>query len=561
MPTTPQVTPFVTGSAASVAIDTGEKPPLGLQAELVYPDGTTTRWDSDSREAKDTPMGISFKTQRYTGFADASFTLPRPIDRDYPDLGLLDGINLIGYDGAVAYEGWAGSIPRSLQQTPQIGLQIQGWMASAKDQTFVECYVDRDLSKWGSPSAYRAAAIIGAGYSLGTVGSNLDEAGHPSVEVSFSGSWAAPYKAMTEAWWLPRAGIVLKALYYAFVSSTATAAGFTVAALLSSDDKTTAIDSVGLGSAPKTGYLLNTGTRTAAFFQLINTAAGGGAQGATYNAVLESLAVYGAHGLPGRGGDPLGFTVSEMMENIAQRWAPKLDTSGIEETTFVVPHASFLGETYPYDAWQTLNAYHRWEMAVYEDRKLLYKPIDLTDYDWEVRASDPGTTFQLQGDDSTHLCNGVTVRYTDLSTGYETRLSPDDFAELRDDSPDNPANLNGRKLYTPMSLSVPTTQEGAIQIGRTYLAEFNQAQAPGTITVKGHIRDRAGHWQQAWKVRAGDRLIIADLSNDAVRVVGETSWEHDSKTLTIAVDSSLKRLDPILARLGVAIEASNLALP
>jgi hypothetical protein len=46
-----------------------------------------------------------------------------------------------------------------------------------------------------------------------------------------------------------------------------------------------------------------------------------------------------------------------------------------------------------------------------------------------------------------------------------------------------------------------------------------------------------------------------------VRVVGETDWNQDSKQLTIAVDSSFKRLEAILARLGVAIEASNLSLP
>jgi hypothetical protein len=112
-----------------------------------------------------------------------------------------------------------------------------------------------------------------------------------------------------------------------------------------------------------------------------------------------------------------------------------------------------------------------------------------------------------------------------------------------------------------LSLSVPTTEEGALQIGRVYLNEFNQAKSPGSITFQGHLRDRAGHWQQGWKVRASDRLIISDLPNDRVRVVAETDWNHDSKQGTIAVDSSFKRLDAILARLGVQIEASGLSLP
>jgi hypothetical protein len=517
--------------------------------------------------AKDVPTGITLKTQRYTGFADAQLTLNRRIDVDYPDLGLLDGLNLIGYDGSVAYEGWVGSMPRILQTGPQIQVQISGWMSHAKDEPFVECYVDRDLSKWSSPSVFRTAAMLNENLSPGTSGQVPDSAGNPSVELAFQGNWVSPYKPAAEAWWLPQPGIMIGELYYSLPANVNPAMGsgdsnWRAVPFLSSDDKLTASDRPeSLWPGPKSGYLAATASRTAAMLLLYYNTTPAGTQGATYNVLFQKCAIYGDHGLTHQGEDPGGFFVSDMIANIAQRFAPKLDTSGIEQTTFVVPHASFLSDTLPYDAWQTLNAYHRWEMAVYEDRKLLYWPIDLGDWDWEVRLSDPGTTVSLQGDDSTHLCNGVVVSYTDLSTGYETRLSPDDFPELKDESPDNPANLAGRRLYTSMSISVPTTQAGALQMGRMFLAEFNQAQSPGSITITGHIRDRAGHWQQGWKVRASDRLIISDLPNDSVRVVGETEWNHDTKQLTIAVDSSFKRLDAILARLGVAVEASNLQLP
>lgn len=542
----------------------GKKPPLALQVELVYPDGTTKRWDSDAIEAKDQPTGITFRTQRYTGFADAQLTLNRRIDLEYPDLGLLDGLNLIGHDGSVAYEGRIAQMPRNLQSTPQITVQAQGWMSHAKDQPFVEVFVDRDLSKWGSPSTPWRIAVIAENYSYGSSSQLLDQAGHPAVELSLADAWVSPYKPIAEAWWLPQPGITIAHIYYNFASksSKVTGAGWAVRTLLSADDHGTGkITSANLLPGPSAGYLFSTITATAAALQIYDETTPSGEAGATYYAQFESLAVYGPHELGGRGPDPAGFFVSDMMGYIANKWAPKLDTSGIQLTTFPVPHASFLSDTLPYDAFQTLNTYHRWEMAVFEGKKLLYWPIDLTDYDWEVRLSDPGTTVQLQGDDAANLCNGVIVNYKDLSTGYQTRLSPDTYSELKDNSPDNPVNLNGLKLYTTLSLSVPTTKEGAIQIGRTYLAEFNQSKAPGSITISGHIRDRAGHFQQGWKVRASDRLIISDLPSDAVRVVGETEWSHDNKTLTISVDSQFKRLDAILARLGVAVEASNLSLP
>src|SRR5438105_15187720 len=144
MPSTPKVTPFVTGfveeespppkGAPLPAVYEGARPPLALQVELVYPDGTTARWDKDAKEAKDRPTGITFRTQRYSGFADAQLTLNRRIDLDYPDLGLLDGINLIGYEGSSGYEGRIGSLPRSLQTGPVVTVQAQGWMSQAKHE-------------------------------------------------------------------------------------------------------------------------------------------------------------------------------------------------------------------------------------------------------------------------------------------------------------------------------------------------------------------------------------------------------------------------------------------
>src|SRR5438477_9448799 len=125
----PFTLPFTLGGDEAVvpgaplpSVFAGNRPPLELHAELVYPDGTTTRWDKDAREAKDRPTSISFRTQRYTGFADAQLTLNRRIDLDYPDLGLLEGLNLIGHDGSVAYEGRIGSMPRSLQTGPSISV-------------------------------------------------------------------------------------------------------------------------------------------------------------------------------------------------------------------------------------------------------------------------------------------------------------------------------------------------------------------------------------------------------------------------------------------------------
>lgn len=553
-----------------VVVAGAQKPPLELQTELVFPDGTTTRWDRDAKLMKDRPTGISTRSQRYTGWTDSQLALARRIDIDYPDLGLLDGINMIGHDGSVAYEGAAATLPRSLEGSHQVGVQAQGWMSAAKDETFVEIYIERLLSNWSSAPASWVAAVLAEDFSYGTASSQpvLDEAGQMAMELALSGKWTSPWKPLVDTWWTQKAGIALGAIYYNFLGNTSSAtmnsadANWNVRAALMSDDKGTARDfTTNLWPGPSSGYLEATGERLQAMLQLWYNATPAGTDGASYSVQLANPALYGAHGLTRRGPDPGGFTVSDMVIDFLSRFAPLLDTSGIQATDFVVPQAAFLDDISPFDAWQKLNAYHRWEMAVYEERKALYWPIDLNDYDWEVRLSDFGTSTSLQGDDASVLCNGVTVRYTDLDTGYETRLSPATYSELRDDSPNNPYNIHGRPNYQPLSLSAPTTKEGAIQIARAYLAEFNRPKAPGTITVNGHIRDRAGHWQQGWKVKSSDRVIIADMPNDGVRVVGETDWDHDAKNLRIAVDSNFKQLDAILARQDAAIEASGISLP
>jgi hypothetical protein len=77
----------------------------------------------------------------------------------------------------------------------------------------------------------------------------------------------------------------------------------------------------------------------------------------------------------------------------------------------------------------------------------------------------------------------------------------------------------------------------ALQFGRMKLADSNQAKEAGTITVQGHIRDRAGHWQPVWKVRAGDTVAITDFPNARPRLIVETSYDHSSYTLNMSVDS------------------------
>jgi hypothetical protein len=274
----------------------------------------------------------------------------------------------------------------------------------------------------------------------------------------------------------------------------------------------------------------------------------------------SQITVYGNHGLPTYGANPMGVVASDVIRDIVGRFCPKLNADGVLDTAWPIPHLVFKDPTDPYDAFLAVNAFHLWELAVWEDKTLHFGPSDRTDYDWEVRLSDFGVKVDQQGDTTDSLANGVIVDYQNVVTGAKDTLYPDAYTDLQDSNPNNPANRAGIQRWPlKLSLSSPTTTDAALQIGRAALAEYNQPKAPGTINITGHVRDRAGHWQQGWKVRAGDTIAITDHPNDAPRLITETSWDHDNKELTVTTDSANMRLDAVLDRVGVALTAAGLS--
>jgi hypothetical protein len=547
------------------------KPPLDLHAEVTTASGARYRWKADG-PADSKPRGLSFSTKRGDGFSTANVTLSRRIDRDYVDLNLFDDFALIGADGSIAYEGRLGGNPRSMQDTHAITANFVGWMAHARDRKFREIYVDRDFAKWTGPSVAQKFALTAAGYAAIDPSVDHDPVSFsPALTASIPEPWGAGGLPRVEGWYDAGPDLAIGSLYAAWSREptlvNSADANWSWLAWLSTDDVNTVADSIGNQRAAGPAAFTTTASdnkKRFAHVGFLYTAAGGAATGRVFRLFWTCLAVYGTHGLTKRGSQgqttAFGFYASDVIKNIASRFCPKLDTSGVQNTTFSIPQLAFTERTDPYDGFLECNKYHRWELAVWEGKKLCYYPVDLSDYDWEVRLSDKGTTVDLQGDSTDGLANGIVVQFTNLLDANKTGVvSPETHPnDLADRSPNNPANVHGLKVWTEIQLSTPTTPEAAVQIGRLALAEFNQAKAPGSITVKGHIRDRAGNWQPAWKVRAGETVAITDHPNDRPRIIGETTWNHDALELTIAVDSTLQRVDAILDRQTTALQAANL---
>ena len=529
------------------------KPPLELHAELVAPDGTRHRWASERTDPGQRPQGVSFASKRFEGWERGSCALSRPPERDYPDLGLFDGFNLIGYDGTVAYEGMLGQVPRS---TPfDIGVEATGWMAHARHRKFREVYVHQLMSDWHEAPLFRQAELAVAGNPQAKIQA---QAGADGIVFNIPNE-AVPQFERKEMWYEAPPGVTLKMAAYIGVRTGAFTSFDAPTLNVTDRPDDTPIEQYALSLTNSVQVQAFTTARRKVFLLVrANTAV---TPAAGDQERYSRMAVYGNHSVPEVSvfGEPYGYYASDLIKDICSRWCPRLNTGGVQATTWPVPQAAWHDRTDPYDAWLELNKFHLWELAVWEDRTLHYGPSDLTDYDWQVRTTDPGVQVSLQGDSTDHLANYCVVQFQNSRTGEQDEVSPDTHPELRDLSVENPANRHGLNVEFGISLSDPTDADSAAQIGRVKLAENNQPKAIGTITFKGHIRDRAGHWQQGWKVRASDTVAITDWPNNRPRLIGEVAWDHTSKTGTIAVDSTLPRIDAYLDRFGTQLRAQGLS--
>lgn len=542
--------------------------PLALFVEVTKPSGRTYRFD-EGGVASQIPRNIQFNSSRNTGFATASFNLPRRLDLEYVDIGLLDEVRIASASGHTVWEGFVTDLPRELgDDGHSISVQAVGFMAHMQDRKVPLLYIDRDLSHFAEPPSTRQLANYGTTFGLtGNTQVTSDWLSEDSpLLMQQIDKVTTVYRSRAEGFYTA-AQLPIGSLYYELTSYDLSAAGgplsglWDVRAVLSDEDVHTGgtyDTTADLGGSATGTLTATTGTRKFASLHFFYDSLAGAVEG-VWQARWNKLAVRGTHGLTLRGTGAGGYYASDILRHLVSSYAPLLDTSNVIDTSWLVEHFVELDPISPYDAMLKLNAFHLFEMGVWEDRQLHWAPLDLTDWDWEIRQDDP-VTISLQGDSAEELVNGVTVHYQDLLTAAQKTLYPSDDARLRDDSEGNPYTSHGRTHDLEITLSFPVTEDSAIEIGRIALAEALQAKRPGSITVNGgYVRDRQGNMQPAWRVRSGDRVRITDIPSDLTRPIGEAAWDHESKRLTINVDSTVKRLEAFFDRTAVALAAANLA--
>ena len=555
------------GAGLVVSEGTRVLEPLGLYVEVEKGDGSRYRWDAESL-GPSVPQAMAFSTKRMEGFERGSLTLRRRIDRDHPDIELFDTVRFLSHSGQTVYEGRTSSHPRQLDADGMsISIECTGWMAHMRDRKMREIYVDRELGRWQGPSAQRRIDLIAISYT-GSGPEVVQDTAQGVLRLNQNGAWVAGARPHPTAQYDAGPGMTIGKVFYAWkkgANISAADTNWTWEARLDDADTMPSYDASGnlRATGPGSGTLTATSATQRYAELVLYYAVAAGADNTDYNIDWTTLAVVGNHGLttyPALDGTGApAVYASDVIRHIVQTFCPKLNAAGVQATTYPIPHLAFTDQIDPYDAILEINKHHLWDLAVWENGTVHYGPTDLTDYDWEVRLDDEGTTVNLAGDTSEDLANGIVVEFDNALTGKKDVLTPSSYPELADTSPDNPVNRHGLTVWTEVSLSSPTTQDAALQIGRGLLAEHNAAKQAGSINVTGYIRDRQGNRQPGWKVRAGDTVAVTDHPSDRPRLVSETSWNADSHALSISLEQPTRRIDAFLDRLGTAMRASGIA--
>lgn len=166
-----------------------------LVVTITHSSGRKSRWGGDEPDASGIPQGISTKTSAPGGFQDASMSLVRDPRLDWPDMRLVDHVEIAGNTrplGRAAFEGQMDAFPAQLADAFSIGAEVIGYQCMLEDdESWSQVYIDRELSRFQGPRAQRQLDLIDSNRPhQGDATASWDtDSSVPALVLAVNGSW------------------------------------------------------------------------------------------------------------------------------------------------------------------------------------------------------------------------------------------------------------------------------------------------------------------------------------------------------------------------------------
>jgi hypothetical protein len=389
------------------------------------------------------------------------------------------------------------------------------------DATFREIYVDRDLSRWGSMPNPRVVQLGNSWRTdVGNVEVKTSQAGTPSLVLSYSQfSNPNPPLSILEVWYDAQ-GIDIGYLYYDETDFDSSAGGYATLApawltniVISADETTSSYDQTGniLGESPGTRTFAATAAgRKFAMIQFYYTGATAAVTG-DWRMEFRKLAVYGRHGLEGKGEQPHGFTPDQVTRDMAAR-ANGITLRDIDSLSYVIPHFLITTPTTPRDGITNVSEFANVDYGVWGPRS----PLDFSTtgyFDYKARDTATQHWFATRSDfeDDLTFHSETQTLYDTVEVSYSTESGASVVKQFSIYSPDLQAAGLSPRVY---ALDAGTTTDaGAQLLAEIFLNVYaGFAPARGSGSLLGTVR----HYQRgeipAYYLRAdGANIRIPDI--------------------------------------------------
>jgi hypothetical protein len=515
------------------------------------------------RDITDRCDSITFSAVDRGGFEIATLGLP---SADRPTKGtritIRQGLE-VAWDGRVAE-----LVDHSVHGRATKTTGCEGWQALLKENPYQMIYVDRDLSQWHGPSVGRQIALTQGHYQQGSTNVASDQTENvPALIQQIQGDWAEPWKPIVDSWYDAGPGNAIAAIYHALSLLNAPGGTWQEFIKTCGDDQAGSVDSsVNLNTAGggDTSYFNSTKGFRYANLVHVNEGTPGGGAGAVATAIWKNLAVYGTHGLTGRGDNPVGLYPSDIARHALAQVAGIQGGVFLDSTGYIAPHVVYRGPTDPADVINDMAKLMGWTWGVWEPATILGSeprldfrppPTDATCVISKAECDELDITSRL-GD----LYDTCVVSYTDAGgTSGEVTVT------VANPQLYEATGGKGRTLKLEGGL---TDEAGARTLGLFALQLAQVAsRGAGQATLPVAVRLANGASKPSCLLRPGiDRIRITDLVDggplleqgtarrDVFRIsrVETTVSKDGSPNTRVELDLGTNLLETLQARLALS---------